>query len=95
MIRVNLTGEREPPIYFKPELAVGEGLYNDYSYGTGYTVEVPSSMLPDNVDHVSASTNTSSAWLINRFDHVIALLSNDILIPYPSGARRRSSMSRL
>ncbi len=91
IIRVNLTGERELPIYFKPELAVGEGLYNDYSYETGYTVEVPSSMLPDNIDHVSASTNTSNAWLINRADNVIAVLINDIGPPDVTNAAANQS----
>ncbi len=81
VIRVNLTGERRTPIHFKPEMAIGEELYHDQAYGTGYTVEVPPSMLPEHIDHISASTNTSNTWLINRFDHVIALLRDDISPP--------------
>ena len=57
VLRVNLTGNKAPPILYKPELSVGMGLYHDSTFSEGYTVEMPQEMLPDFVSNISVGTN--------------------------------------
>ena len=72
LIRVELTGEAAPPISYKPQFSIGEGLYYNSTTGAGDKIEIPTEMLPDNVSYASASTNVSNAWLIKRHNHITA-----------------------
>jgi len=82
VVEVNLTGDDTTPVLYKPEFYIGEGLYYDFTTGgTGYAAEIPQEMLPDHVSHASASTNVSNTWLLERYDHVIAVLGRDTTAP--------------
>ncbi|MCK4732452.1 MAG: hypothetical protein KAT65_08340, partial [Methanophagales archaeon] len=72
LIKVELTGKEAPPIRYKPQFSIGEGLYYNSTTGEGYKIEIPAEMLPDNVSYASASTDVSNAWLIKRHNHLIA-----------------------
>jgi hypothetical protein len=79
MVRVNLT-DSEPVIY-KPDFMVGIGLSCSSNTSAGNTVEMPPSMLPDNVTKVSVSTNESNAWLLNEYEQIVVCLGGDITPP--------------
>lgn len=85
ILRVRPNNQRAPPIVYKPGFVIGEGSYSSsVDGGKGQEVEIPSSMLPDHVSHVSASTNTSNSWLVRRQNHTIAKLQDvsDITGPH-------------
>jgi hypothetical protein len=71
VVKVKLTGKEAPPILYRPRFEIGEGLYHNSTALQGYTAEVPSSMLPDNVSCASVTTNVSNAWLVKRHNHII------------------------
>ena len=83
LIRLDLTGEEAPPILYKPQFSIGEGIYYNATTGTGYKIEIPAEMLPDNVSYASVSTNVSNAWLIKRHNHIIAGLEEVVGLPGP------------
>lgn len=72
VIKVNLTGKEAPPILYKPQFSIGEGLYYNSTTGAGHEIEIPTEMPPEHVYNASASTNVSNAWLIKRHNHIIA-----------------------
>ncbi|MCZ7404449.1 MAG: S-layer protein domain-containing protein [Candidatus Methanoperedens sp.] len=76
IVRVKLTGNEAPPISSKPKFSVGVGLSYNSTFSQGYTVEMPTEMLPDNVTQAFASTNVSNSWLLNIQNHTIAELSD-------------------
>jgi len=82
IIKVKPTGERMPPVSYKPEFFVGQGLYQNFADGgNGTGVEVPSGMLPENIYQVTASTNISNTWLVVSQGHNIAVLGRDSTPP--------------
>ena len=83
LIKVELTGKEAPPILYKPQFSIGEGLYYNSTTGTGHEIEIPAEMLPDNVSYASVSTKVSNAWLIKRHNHIIAGLEEVVELPGP------------
>ena len=68
--------EPKTPVVHKPKIHIGQGLYRKSATGkTGYAVEMPSSMLPENVRYASVKTNVSNAWRIERKTHLFAELN--------------------
>ena len=72
MVKVELTGEENPPILYKPRFEIGVGLYYNTTIGGGYEIDIPSEMLPEHVYSATASTNVTNAWLIKRHNQIIA-----------------------
>ena len=63
------------PVLYKPDITIGEGLYHISSTGgVGYTAEMPSYMLPENVSYASVTTDVSNAWSFERIGHLIVWL---------------------
>lgn len=83
LLRVDFTGKEAPPMLYKPQFSIGEGLYYNSTTGTGHEIEIPAEMLPDNVSYASVSTNVSNAWLIKRHNHIIAGLEEVVELPGP------------
>jgi len=67
------------PVIYKPQISIGEGFYYDSATSSGYTVEVPSYVLPENVSYASVTTNVSNAWLLKRHNHLIAELEEVVM----------------
>ena len=84
VVKVELTGNEAPPILYKPEFHIGKGLYWSTDYGgEGYTAVMPLSLLPENVNHASMTTNVSNVWKLTRVNHTIAILGEVVELAGP------------
>ena len=62
-------------VMYKPDITIGQALYHNSTTGeTGFTAEMPTYMLPENVSSASVTTNVSNAWSFERINHLIAWL---------------------
>ena len=85
VIKVELTGNEAPPIRYKPEFYIGQGIYyKDFTLaGKRHTAEMPEGMLPDNVSYASVITNVSNYWTLKRHNQIITVLGEVVELVDP------------
>ncbi|MCK4731424.1 MAG: hypothetical protein KAT65_03100 [Methanophagales archaeon] len=85
VIKVELTGNEAPPIRYKPEFYIGQGIYyKDFTLaGKRHTAEMPEGMLPDNVSYASVITNVSNYWTLKRHNQIITVLGEVVELVGP------------
>ncbi|HJH27083.1 MAG TPA: hypothetical protein C5S37_10030 [Methanophagales archaeon] len=75
LVKVNLTGNRAPPIVYKPLFFINVELEKSFAPGgEGVTVEMPAEMLPSYVNNASVTTNISNNWTLRQVNRTIAKL---------------------
>ena len=75
LIKVDLTGNRAPPIVYKPEFFINVELEKSFAPGgEGFTAEMPPEMLPSYVNNASVTTNISNNWMLRQVNRSIAKL---------------------
>ena len=92
IIKVESPNERTT-VFFKPDFSIVEWYSNNHIQGgTGFTEEIPSSMLPEHVSYISASTNIFNSWqdisvrdaLIGTLHFVARTTTNPTPTPTPT-----------
>ncbi len=75
LIKVDLTGNRAPPIIYKPEFFINVELEKSFAPGgERFTAEMPPEMLPSYVNNASVTTNISNNWTLRHVNRTIVRL---------------------
>lgn len=75
VVEVDLTGNRDPPIVYKPEFFINVELEKSFAPGgERFTAEMPPEMLPSYVNNASVTTNISNNWTLRHVNRTIVRL---------------------